>query len=75
MTQAAAAPKELDELTVCQCKRSKLASRSCKCVKADLLCSPACGCEGDSDLCKNTVSLDNQDKENMSDYSSESDDE
>ena len=32
MTQAAA-PKELDELTVCQYKQSKCASRSCKCVK------------------------------------------
>ena len=52
MTQAAAAPKKLDELTVCQCKQSKCASRSCKRVKADLLCSPACGCEGDSDLCE-----------------------
>ena len=58
MTEAAA-PKELDELTVCQCKQSKCAFRSCKCVKADLLCSPACGCEGDSDLCENTVSLEN----------------
>ena len=74
MTQAAV-PKELDELTVCQCKQSKLASRSCKCVKADLLCSTVCGCGGDSDLCENTVRLDNQDEKNMSDYSSDSDDE
>ena len=81
----AEAPKKLDELTLCQCKQSKCASRSCKCVKADLLCSPACGCEGDSDLCENTVKvskvakirnrynqvphLENQDEENMPDYS------
>ena len=71
MSQAAA-PKELDELTVCQCKQSKCTYRSCKCVKADLLCSPACGCEGDSDLGENTVSLENQDEEHMSDYSSDS---
>ena len=74
MTQAAA-PKELDELTVCQCKQSKCASRSCKCVKADLLRSSACGCDSDSELCENTVSLENQDEENMPDYSSDSDDE
>ena len=67
MTQAAA-PKELGELTVCLCKQSKCASRSCKCVKAELLCSPACDCECDSVLCENTVSLENQDEENMSDH-------
>ena len=65
MTQAAA-PKELTELTVCQCHKSKCA---CKCVKAGLLCSPTCGCESDSGLCENTVSL----EENMFDDSSESD--
>ena len=53
MTQAAA-PKEFDELTVCQRQQSKCASCSCKCVKAGLLCSPECGCEVDSDLCENT---------------------
>ena len=39
-----------------------------------LLCSFACGCEGDSDLCENTVTLANHDEENMSDYFSDSDD-
>ena len=74
MTQAAA-PKELDELIGCECKPSKCASCSCKCVKADLLCSPACCCEGDSYICENTVSLENQDKENISNNSSDRDDE
>ena len=43
MTQAAA-PRDLDELTVCQWQQSKCANSICKCVKAGLLCSPACGC-------------------------------
>ena len=43
MTQAAA-PSDLDEMTVCQWQQSKCANRVCKRVKAGLLCSPACGC-------------------------------
>ena len=39
----------------------------CKCVKSGLLCSPACGCKSDSDICERTVSLENQNEENMSD--------
>ena len=39
-------------------------------MKAGLLCSPAWGCESDSGLCENTVSLENQDEENMFDDSS-----
>ena len=40
-------------------------------MKAGLLCSPACGCKSDSDHYENTVSLETQDEENMSDDSSD----
>lgn len=72
MTQAPA-PKELTELTVCQCKLSKCSSRACKCVKAGLLCSPACGCENDSELCQNIGSLEIPRHDMVSDVSSDSD--
>ena len=42
-------------------------------MKAGVLCSPACGCEGDSDPCADIVSLEDLDGENMSDDSSDSD--
>ena len=42
-------------------------------MKVDILCLPACGCESDSGRCENTVSLENQDEENMSGDSSDSD--
>ena len=44
---------------------------SCQYVKAGLLWSPACGCKSDSHHYENTVSLENQDEENMSDDSSD----
>ena len=40
-------------------------------MKLGLLCSPACGCKSDSDHFENTVSLENQEEENMPDDSSE----
>ena len=51
----------------------KFASCACKYGKAGLLCSPACGCKSDSAHLENTVSLENQDEDNMSDDSSDSD--
>ena len=51
----------------------KFASCACKYEKAGLLCSLACCCKSDSAPLENTVSLENQDEENMSDDSSESD--
>ena len=42
-------------------------------MKTGLLCSPACGCKSDSAHLENTVSLENQDEDNMPDDSSESD--
>ena len=40
-------------------------------MKPGLLCSPACGCKSDSDRFENTVSLENQEEENMPDDSIE----
>ena len=72
MTQAPA-PKELTELTVYMCKQLKCSSRACKCFKAGLSFSPACGCENDEEYCQNRSSLENLDQDIMSNVSSDSD--
>ena len=72
LTDSGLTPKLMTQ-SACQCQKSKCSSRVCKCVKAGLLCSPTCGCESDSDLCKNTVSFENQNEENICDDSSDSD--
>ena len=42
-----AVPIECLELVSCSCK-IKCKSAACKCAKADQVCTPACGCEGEN---------------------------
>lgn len=44
-------PKDLDVPSFCKCKTSKCQTNRCSCVKADVLCTIACGCATSPDGC------------------------
>ena len=46
-----AVPKELLELSICRYKKSKCVDNHCKCVQNGFVCTDACSCDDDGDLC------------------------
>ena len=43
------APDALLEFMACNCKKTKCASKKCRCYKANLNCKDLCGCNDDCD--------------------------
>ena len=52
MTQDSA-PKEMSEMTTCNCKISRCSTAQCVCRKVSLSCTSACLCEADDEICDN----------------------
>ena len=47
------APREMDEMTTCNCKVSRCATAQCVCRKVSLSCTSGCLCEADDEVCDN----------------------
>ena len=68
-------PREMAEVTTCNCKVSKCAMAQCVCRKVSLSCISACLCEANDDICDNyrnkdecASSTDDSDSEEMDSY-------
>ena len=53
MTQESG-PKDLIELTICNCGTSKCGSKRCKCASLNPKCTPSCGCDTQIISCLNS---------------------
>ena len=67
MTQDGA-PKEIKELSSCECKKSKC-SNKCSCKSLNMVCTEACLCQADNSLCENSR-LDEEIDEHVDEYDS-----
>ena len=47
------APREMTEMTTCNCKVSRCATAQCVCKRVSLSCTSVCLCEADDEVCEN----------------------
>ena len=47
------APREITEMTTCNCKVTRCATAQCVCKKVSLSCTSVCLCEADDEVCEN----------------------